>query len=151
MSVDTKGVVVFKNKEDKDPFALGGIIKDVLVSSPHCLQVSLGPNLPTKATVNAEIRPHSNSLSFGFTQEDGRSRALKIFFDVDYDHRDKGEHAVTLFMGNFGRSVEIMEEIIAALEEKTPHSKAFIQPDDSKDPYFKLSEYRASKKEAPSL
>lgn len=141
MGVDTKGVLVFKSKEDKDPFVLGGIIKDVLQKSPYCLQKSPGPNFPTSATVQAELRPHSQSISFGFMQEDGRSRALKVFFDVDYDHRDKGDHAVTLFLGHFGHSVEIMTEVVKALEAQVPHSKAFIQPDDSRDPYTPLVDY----------
>lgn len=151
MSVDTKGVVVFKSKEDKNPFVLGRIIKEVLEKSPNCLQQSPGPNLPTSARVDAEIRPHSNGLSFGFTQEDGRSRSMKVFFEVDYDHRDKGDHSVTLFLGHFGRSVEIMEEVVAAIEHQIPQSKAFIQPDDSIDAYIPLRQYRASKKKAPSL
>ena len=141
MGVDTKGVLVFKSKEEKDPFVLGRIIKDVLQKSPHCLQKSPGPNLPTSATVQAELRPHSQSISFGFTQEDGRSRLLKVFFDVNYDHRDKGDHAVTLFLGHFGPSVEIMTEVVTALEAQVPHSKAFIQPDDSRDPYIPLVDF----------
>ena len=141
MGVDTKGVLVFKSKEDKDPFVLGRVIKDVLQKSSYCLQKSPGPNFPTSATVQAELRPHSQSISFGFMQEDGRSRVLKVFFDVDYDHRDKGDHAVTLFLGHFGHSVEIMTEVVKALEAQVPHSKAFIQPDDSRDPYIPLVDY----------
>lgn len=140
MSVDTKGVVVFQSKEDKNPFLIAGVIESALKRSEHIKKYNLVPGVPVHTQVDVILRATTNSLDFHFKQDDGKNRALKVFFDVDYDHRDKGEHSISLMLGHYGKSVEIMEDVLSELELAVEKCEAYIQPNDATDPYVKLKQ-----------
>lgn len=145
MSVDTKGVVVFQSKEDKNPFLVAGVIESALKHSEHCQKHSPAPGIVSSPQVEVTLRTTTNSLDIHFKQDDGKDRALKVFFDVEYDHRDKGEHSISLMMGHFGRSVEIMEEVLSELELAGDNCHAYIQPNDATDPYVTLKQYQTER------
>lgn len=145
MSVDTKGVVVFQSKEDKNPFLIAGVIESALKRSEYSKKYSLVPGVPVHAHISVTLRTTTISLDIHFKQDDGRDRALKVFFDVDYDHTDKGEHSISLMMGHSGISVEVMEEVLEELELAVGNCQAYIQPNDATDPYVTLKQYQTER------
>ena len=145
MSVDTKGVVVFQSKEDKNPFLIAGAIESALKRSEHSKKYSLVPGIPAHAHISVTLRTTTSSLDIHFKQDDGRDRALKVFFDVDYDHTDKGEHSISLMMGHSGISVGVMEEVLEELELAVNNCQAYIQPNDATDPYVTLKQYQTAR------
>lgn len=141
MGVDTKGALVLKTKAAKDPFVISESVLKALQASEHTLIEHQSPYLPGRTLVEIEMKAESKSITFSFKEFDGTKRALKAFFDVDCDHKSRGNYAVSFFLGHFGKSVEIMRDVIARLQSEIEGSKGYIWPQDSIGSYIAIDEF----------
>jgi len=111
MGCDTKGVVVTTNKDVKlISTRIGDTISKIKGHRPEF------PHLRPNSRVSPEYNPWNNFLSFYFY--DGTDyRKLMVFLECDCDNKKLGEHSISMLLGCWGNSEELMKKFLDALSD----------------------------------
>ena len=105
MGIDTKGVVV---TQSKDVFMVRRLLEVAL--RPHSDASGLYKNAPIEYIVETDF------IMCRFINC-GNYRNMFVFFGSDNDYKELGDKKLTLSLGAWGNSVQIMEDCLKALGE----------------------------------
>ena len=113
-----------------------------LFAATKVLQEALKPHFGPSCSMSASISPACELMRFVFQVPDGNNaismtRRLSVFFDCQTDNPEFGDDHISLSLGCWGTSVELMKAATLALAKLAgPSSKAYLLADDSTDEDF---------------
>lgn len=113
-----------------------------LFAATRVLQEALKPHLGPSCSMTATLSPTCELARFVFQVPEGNNatsmtRRLSIFFDCQTDNPEFGDDHISLSLGCWGTSVELMKAATLALAKLAgPSSKAYLLADDSADEDF---------------
>jgi len=122
MGCDTDGIVITTCKDVK-------IIASLLTKAIWKIPVDKdeSPFIHGINNGNPTYNPHSDTLSFNFV--DGKDkRNLFVCLDCDSDHINLGENSISMILGCWGNSVELMKLFLGAL---SPLGDCYLHENDA--------------------
>lgn len=109
MGCDTKGIVI---TECKDIKTIASLLTKAIWNVPVDKEAS--PFLSKMNNGNPTYNPHADTLSFNFV--DGKdNRSLFVCLTCDCDNLTYGEKSLSLILGDWGNSIELMKLFLKAL------------------------------------